>query len=106
MAQNLSLDDTNTRKIRKLITRAKDGSFEVCEMHERRMRATAFEVLTIADPETHEVTVHALAHLSCGHSKRPCTDDRKITLADGNGINPAIVAGLKLVTADDKEEAA
>lgn len=102
--QKLAINDENTRKIRKLLTRAKDGSFEVCETHERRMRASAFEIMVIADPETHEVSVHATAEVSCGHSKKPCTDTRTITLANGAGLDQNVIERLKLVTADEKDE--
>lgn len=102
----LSLSDENTRKVRKLLTRAKDGSFETCETHERRMRADSFEIMLIADSESGEVSAHATAHVTCGHSKKPCEDTRTVMLANAAGLNPEITKKLSLVSADDDENGA
>ena len=107
--QRLSLTDETIRKIRKHLTRKADGSFEVCDTHERRMRATDFEIMIVADATTGEVSVHASASVSCGHSKKPCTDSRTITVANAAGLDPKIVKILSLVEPDedeDKEDAA
>lgn len=103
--ETITLTDKALRKTRKFLTRDKDGSFEVCADHERRMRATAFDLVIASDKDTGEMTLLAAAKLSCGHSKHPCTDSKRVILADTkDGIAPFLKKVSAATAADDDDD--
>jgi hypothetical protein len=88
-----TLDEPVTRAIRNVLTREEDGTFDVCEDHERRMRTDSFDVLTEVSPNG--MSLQAVAHITCGHSKRPCVKSERVMIVTSDaGINPEIVAKL------------
>ena len=88
-----TLDEPTTRAIRNVLTREEDGTFDVCQEHERRMRTSSFDVLTQCAADG--MTLKAVAHITCGHSKRPCILTQEIEIVSSDkGVNPEIVAKL------------
>jgi hypothetical protein len=88
-----TLDEPVTRAIRNVLTREEDGTFDVCEDHERRMKTDSFDVLTEVSEEG--MSLQAVAHITCGHSKRPCLKvERLMIVSSDTGINPDLVAKL------------
>jgi hypothetical protein len=88
-----TLDEPTTRAIRNVLTREEDGTFDVCEDHERRMRTASFDVL--AEVTADGASLQAVAHITCGHSKRPCVKVERVMIVDSQtGVNPEIVAKL------------
>lgn len=101
-AQIVNLNDKNLRKVRKALTRDSRGSFEVCDDHERRLRAESFDIVISHDPESKALDVRATVKVSCGHSKHPCRDTRSMIIASNTeGISSKI---LRAASAPDEDE--